>query len=568
MKSLYLAIVMFTLSPSGLHLAAQDVSKKYLKNQTVTVAECNSFYFNLSDNFENVTINEEGLSDANRPIYSVLLTSDAKYDSTKLCLMIMNGIHPGEPCGIDASMNFAYWLLTESKAILSKINVIIIPIYNVDGAQNRNGFSRANQNGPEEYGFRGNAINLDLNRDFIKADSRNTLVFQQLFHRYKPHIFADTHISDGADYTYTMTLIDSQKDKISPVISSYMQQSFLPQLYKIMKKRNDEMIPYVETIDESPDSGIVAFMDGCRYSTGYTSLFNTFSFVTESHMLKPYPEQVQSTFNLLQSIAEYSSQHGNDIISIKKKAEEYTKTQKVFGLDWQLDKTKSDSLLFKGYGAEYVTSTVTNSPYIVYNRSKPYEKMIPYFNTYTATVTTKLPQAYVIPQQWEKVVERLRQSNIEMSRLNADTTILVTATYIKDYSSPKRPYENHHLHSKIELTRENHHVQFSKGDFVIYCNQAGNAYLANVLEANAPDGFFAWNFFDAILNQKEWFSPYLFQPIAQKLLSQNPELKSDFEKYVRDNKFEKNEWEQLAYIYRHSPYYEKSHNRYPVFRIE
>lgn len=563
-----ICLVMGLVCYCGSSLSAQDVSKKYLKNQTVTVDECNAFYFDLQNKYENVIVRQEGLSDANHPIYAVVITDNGIYDSTKVCLMIMNGIHPGEPCGIDASMSFAAWLVTEGKHILSKINVVIIPIYNVDGAYNRNTHSRANQNGPEEYGFRGNAINLDLNRDFIKADSRNTFVFQQLYHKHKPHVFADTHISDGADYSYTMTLIDSQKDKISHIISGYMQQTFLPQLYKMMKSKNDEMVPYVETMNETPDSGIVAFMDGSRYSTGYTSLFNTFSFVTESHMLKPYPAQVQSTLNLLQCIATYCGQNGKDIVAIKHKADEHTKLQREFGLHWQLDKTKYDSILFKGYAAEQLNSPITNMPYYQYNQSNPYEKKIPFYTTYTATVTTTLPKAYIIPQQWDKVIERLRYSNITMTTLNSDTAILVKATYIKEYASPKRPYESHYLHTKIETAKEQQKIQFYKGDVVIYCNQVGNAYLANVLEANAPDGFFAWNFFDGILSQKEWFSPYLFQPIAQKLLSENPQLKLDFEKYVRENKLEKDEWEQLAYIYRHSPYYEKSHNRYPVFQME
>nr|MBK9653890.1 hypothetical protein [Bacteroidota bacterium] len=185
----------------------------------------------------------------------------------------------------------------DSKKLLDNVNLIIIPIYNVDGALNRNSYSRANQNGPKEYGFRGNAINLDLNRDFMKCDSRNTFFFHRVYHLFKPEIFVDTHISDGADYTYTMTLIATQHNKFHPVLAAYMDTVMLPFLYNGMDKKNNTMFPYVESVAEIPDSGIAGFLDIPRFSTGYTSLFNTISFVTETHMLKPYPAQVQATID-------------------------------------------------------------------------------------------------------------------------------------------------------------------------------------------------------------------------------------------------------------------------------
>lgn len=53
----------------------------------------------------------------------------------------------------------------------NNVTFSFILCYNVGGMMNRSSSSRANQDGPEEYGFRGNSQNLDLNRDFIKMDS-------------------------------------------------------------------------------------------------------------------------------------------------------------------------------------------------------------------------------------------------------------------------------------------------------------------------------------------------------------------------------------------------------------
>ena len=86
-----------------------------------------------------------------------------------------------------------------------------IPVYNVDGALSRQDTSRVNQNGPEAFGFRGNARHLDLNRDFIKADSLNARTFAQVFTRWDPDVMVDTHTSNGADYQHVVTLIATQQ---------------------------------------------------------------------------------------------------------------------------------------------------------------------------------------------------------------------------------------------------------------------------------------------------------------------------------------------------------------------
>jgi len=151
----------------------------------------------------------------------------------KRVLLINNGIHPGEPEGIDASMMLARDLLKGNK-IPANVVICIIPLYNIDGSHNRTSTSRANQNGPLAYGFRGNSRNLDLNRDFIKTDSKNSASFQQIFNTWNPEVFVDTHTSNGSDYQYTMTLIPTQKDKLNQVLSTYLTGQMVPSLYKEM----------------------------------------------------------------------------------------------------------------------------------------------------------------------------------------------------------------------------------------------------------------------------------------------------------------------------------------------
>ena len=206
---------------------------------------------------------------------------------------------------------------------LENLVIIVIPIYNIGGALNRNSTTRANQNGPESYGFRGNAQNLDLNRDFIKCDSKNAQTFNQIFTEWQPDVFVDNHTSNGADYPYTMTLIDTQKDKLHPLLSEYMQTTMVPDLYHKMAEKKWEMAPYVNPVKMVPDSGIACFLETPRFSSGYTTLFNSLGFIGETHMLKPFDKRVEATYALMESLLEVVSRDHQKIKNHKKKSKQF-----------------------------------------------------------------------------------------------------------------------------------------------------------------------------------------------------------------------------------------------------
>ena len=184
--------------------------------------------------------------------------------------------------------------------------IAIIPAYNVGGMMNRNSFSRANQNGPEEYGFRGNAQNLDLNRDFIKMDSENAKTFAKIFHSLDPDVFVDTHVSNGADYQYTLTYISSTKERMAPALMKLTYQELLPALTVQLKKKKWDLFPYVDLVKETPKDGIQAFNDLPRYAMGYAALFDALSFTVETHMLKPFSQRVEATHDFLSELIQWT----------------------------------------------------------------------------------------------------------------------------------------------------------------------------------------------------------------------------------------------------------------------
>ena len=175
---------------------------------------------------------------------------------------------------------------------------------------------------------------------------------------------------------------------------------------------------------------------------------------------------------------------------------------------------------------------------------------------------------YIVPQAWKEVIERLKLNTIEMAQLSRDTALLAEVYYIEDYSSSHEPYEGHYLHSNVKLKKEQQLIQFYKGDYVVLATTKNNRYLVETLEPQGMDSYFAWGFFDAILQQKEWFSPFVFEERAEEILKQNPSLKTEFEtKQKQDTAFAKDAFAQLNFIYQHSDYFEKTYKRYPVARL-
>ncbi|MDZ7879512.1 MAG: M14 family zinc carboxypeptidase [Saprospiraceae bacterium] len=517
-----------------------------------------------------------GTSDCGEPLRVAVISSDKTFTpqsarkAGKLVLFINNAIHPGEPEGVDASMLFVRDLVINPKntVFLKNIVVIIIPFYNVDGVLNRYATSRVNQNGPSAYGFRGNAQNLDLNRDFVKCDTRNAMNFNQLFTKWQPDIFIDNHTSNGSDYQYTMTCIATQQSKLAPQLADYQQNSLLPQLYAAMKAVNFEMTPYVN-FDENPANGIIGFMDAPRYSTGYAALHHVIGFMPETHMLKPFPARVRGTLAFEQAIFKICFDDKNKIIAAKQAAVDfYKKEKKRFELNWKLDTTQRKSLIFKGYEAKMKPSEVSGLPRLWYDRNAPFEKKVPYFNFFTPSVFSEKPTAYIVPQAYQKVIERLRWNGVSMRALAADTLVEVQLYRIKNFKSSANPYEGHHPNNSVELSTETQKLQYKKGDFWITLNQNANRYIIETLEPQGMDSFFSWNFFDGILNQKEGYSDYVFEDIAADMLKSSPELRQKLEdKRKNDPKFATDAAAQLDFVYKNSVYYEPTHQLYPVGRV-
>jgi hypothetical protein len=558
-SSILLAFLFFTIiqvSCSEKQDHHFDFDTRFEKSEgleTATYSEIVTFYEALAKAHPSISVYSMQKTDSGRPLQLVTYNPDRTFTSefgderSKTLILINNGIHPGESDGIDASMMLMRDL-AEGKIKSPKNTIVaVIPVYNIGGALHRN---------------------YDLNRDFIKTDTKNALAFTDIFRTIKPDVFIDNHVSNGADYQYTLTHLFTQHNKLGGPLGEYLHTSFMPQLEDSLALKKWDITPYVNVFNSTPEKGFSQFNDSPRYSTGYTSLYNTLGMMVETHMLKPYKERVEGTYELMSSMINIVDADADVIIAKRIKNFNHFKKGDVYPLSWSVDTTKASTLTFKGYEGEMIDSEITGFKRLKFDKEKPFTKEVSYQNYFTPTTSVTIPEKYIIPKGYWNVIDRLRENKVRMTSVKKDSTMDATVYHIADYKTRQSPYEGHYLHYNTTIIATTENVAVRKGDLIVDTNQEGMRYLLETLEPAATDSFFNWNFFDTILQQKEGFSPYVWEDQAKKLLDDNPDVMKAFEaKKKAEPSFAKSWYAQLDWLHKKSPNYEEAHLRYPIIRV-
>lgn len=506
-------------------------------NQSTTWHECIAFYERLAADFPAVlSFFQIGSSDAGLPLHAGVVSADGVFEREHIAhagrpvFFNNNGIHPGEPEGIDACMALVrdFCMQPERLAALGDTVFLFIPVYNVDGCLNRQASSRVNQLGPEQFGFRANGRNLDLNRDFIKCDSLAAQAFNRFFTAWDPAVMVDTHTSNGADYQYTMTLIHTQSDKLGDGLGPFLRDTMLPAIYQAMDQRGWPTCPYVNPVKITPDDGIEDFLEVPRFSTGYAALHHTIGFMPETHMLKPFADRYASMRALLEVVLAFTVAQAPTIQALRRAARQAAVTRRAWPVCWTPDYGRPSSFRFKGYAAVQRPSKLGNYSRLAYDRDQPWERDIAWFNRCQAQVTVATPKRYLVPQAWREVIERLQWNGVLLERLPSDQTLHGLVYYIDEVVSRPTPYEGHLFHEQVRVSSHAATIQARAGDVLVPLDQPNARYAVETLEPQAHDSFFRWGFFNSIMERKEAFSDYVFEDTALEMLQAEPALRDAF----------------------------------------
>jgi murein tripeptide amidase MpaA len=491
----------------------------------------------------------------------------------RILLLIQACIHPGEPEGKDAGLMLIRDLVILHKfpGLLDRVSILFIPIFNADGHERFGPFNRINQNGPKETGWRVTATNLNLNRDFLKADAPEMKAWLKMFSTWMPDFFIDTHTTDGADYQYVLTYQMEIYGNMDPGLTEWTRNSFLTNWTGKMKDAGYPVFPYIEFRSwHDPMSGIENSVAPPMLSQGYTSLLNRPGLLIETHMLKTYEQRVSGTYEALVSALEILSGEAEKLRTLERHADEDVSSsafrQKDFPLRFE---TTGDSTLADFLGIDFgkVKSEITGEKYYVYGKTKTTFRL-PVFSTTKPAVTARLPEAYIIPAEWKTVIDLIGLHGIKYTLTRHDTDLMVAGWKLSNPRWQTNPYEGRHplvsfTPSEISGTRK-----FSAGSAIIDLAQPGARIIAQMLEPGGDGSLLYWGFFDAIFEQKEYAENYVMEPLAVRMLAEDPALKAEFEKKkAMDTAFAKNPNAILNWFYNKSPYRDPAREIYPVCKL-
>lgn len=524
-----------------------------------------------------VKINTIGYSHQKREIKVVIVSTDKIFNpaeakrKNKAVILVQNCIHPGEVEGKDACMLMLREMLIskEKEDLLKNIILLIIPVLNVDGHERRSPFNRPNQNGPKQIGWRTNALNLNLNRDYLKAESNEIKAFLALFNEWLPDFFIDNHTTNGADYQYHITYGIPTHQNLDKNLVSYIKTRFLP--YMIPKVEGDGFIvgPYMEFKHGTVESGILDLAAPPRLSHGYCAAQNRIGLLVETHSLKPFENRVFSTKSMMEHTIKFVSENHSEIISLNKQADyNPTKTYLIDKKKFPLVLTESgkyETYKFKGYEWYEEYSAVMGVTVRKYT-SNPIEIEIPIFNQCKSKVKISVPEAYLIPAEYQFVIDKLKLHDVKIFKCNNAIIAEVERYRFSDITFAKKPYEGR-LQPSFSSNLFKEKVQINKNFFLVPTNQRTLRIIVNLLEPDGVDSLVSWGFFNHIFERKEYAEAYIMEPIAQQMLKNDPELRNEFKKKCEDQSFCNNPFERLDFFYKRSPFYDKNENVYPIMRI-
>ncbi|MCX6280944.1 MAG: M14 family metallopeptidase [Bacteroidetes bacterium] len=510
----------------------------------------------------------------------------------RVILLLQACIHPGESEGKDAGLMLVRDMVIGNAAgdlhktagfghgapssafknILDKVSLLFIPIFNVDGHERFGPYNRINQNGPKEMGWRVNANNLNLNRDYLKAETPEMKSWLKLFNHWLPELFIDSHTTDGADYQYVLTYLVEIFGDMDPGLTAWSRDCFIPGMKDHLMNSGFPSFPYVNFRGwHDPKSGLISSVAPPMLSQGYTALRNRPGLLIETHMLKPYNQRVEGTYECIKTCMEILQKEGKHLQKLEQEADRFLESgeflKQAFPL--QFETSMKDSLMTDFLGVEYtvVKSGISGGDWIKYSKT-PATFRIPYFSTARPLLSVNLPLAYIIPVEWVEIIARLELHGAAIRRLARDTVISIQTYKFTDPKWQQNSYEGHHPMTKIACEEITETRLIPRGSAIVVLNQQCGRIIPHFLEPKGNGSMLYWGYFDAVFEQKEYAENYVLEPLALKMLEENPGLLTEFEsKKASDTAFAKSSQLILNWFYNKSLYADKRKGIYPVVKI-
>lgn len=519
-----------------------------------------------------------GTTPEGRPMLAFIASDDGTLSAEKAAergrpvVLFHGGIHAGEIDGKDAG----FWLLRDllegkvAEGALSKVTAVFIPVLNVDGHERFGTNNRPNQAGPAAMGWRVTADNLNLNRDFTKAEAAETRALLALLDAWDPIVYLDLHVTDGAQFEHDVAVIFEPQES-GPLALRALGKRLRQSLFQKLERQGHLPLPFYPSLirEEDPTSGFRLGIAPPRFSSAYWALRNRFGVLVETHSWKPYAHRVKTTYDVVAGFLELAREDAEGWVKAAKQADaaDASKAARELPLVWKHGE-KATPLAFRGVAYRFETSPVSGERIVRYEPETKAIWEVPYFATPVPKLSVSLPGegGYLVPPAhvaWVKAklqTHGLRFTLLPTSRAASVEAFRATATSFSSAS-----YEGR---QRLEVTgswsRESR--ELPGGTLFVPLAQPGRELVAHLFEPAAPDSFLAWGFFNAHFEQKEYIEDYVLEPWAAELLAKDPEVKAAFEAKLKDPAFAKDPRARMRFFYERHPSYDAALNLYPVLR--
>lgn len=521
-----------------------------------------------------------GVSGEGRPLPLLILSRDGAFTPEAArrrgctVVLVQNCIHPGECEGKDASLALAReMVITRAQAdLLDHVVLLVMPIFNVDGHERFGPYHRINQTGPAEMGWRVTATNLNLNRDYTKADAVEMRAWLRLWHTWQPDLFIDNHTTNGSDHRYDVFYAATTTPPTAEPVAAWTRDVLLPGVLEPLAAAGYATLLYCWPRNESDlSAGLQAVGPfGARYSTGYASLCNRPALLVETHSLKPYGRRVQATYDLLVAALRTVRRDADGLRRAIQTADREAVARRGADPDGHVPlrigpHDTPRRIVYRGCEVRRRASEITGGEIIEYTGT-PVDVEADLYDQTRVELAVPPPAAYLVPPQWTDVIDRLALHGVQSFRLTESRTLEVEVDHFSQVTFDQRPYEGRQVpHYQVERRIERQ--TFGPGTVVVPLDQPRARLIAHLLEAEAPDSLAAWGFFNAVFEQKEYFEAFIMEPIARRMLAEDAALRAEFErKLAAEAEFAGNPGRRLDFFYRRSPWWDARHNVYPVMR--
>ncbi|BDC52941.1 hypothetical protein F183_A52560 [Bryobacterales bacterium F-183] len=541
--------------------------------------ECVAFYRKLEEASPLAKLTSIGKTPEGRELYVFVASKDKAFTPAaaartgKPVVFIQNAIHPGENGGKDASMMLFRDVLASKKlaAWLDQVILITIPVFNIDGHENVSAYHRINEQGPDGFGFRATSTRLNLNRDYIKADGPEMKAWLKMYNAWLPDLLIDNHVTDGADMQYDILVSSHEAPEVHPAVGQWVGKTYLPGLFKAMEADGHVIGWYGIPVSAQPGSTVRGSGYSPRYSTSYAAAQNRAALLIETHSLKSFKVRTWSHYNVMKHSIDLVVATGAALRRAVKEADGATASIKPGDevvLEAKVNPAVTEPYVVRALKSEMYAGTAAGGqvrrylPEALDIPVKLSRELIP-------AMSVKAPKGYIVPASQGEVIELLKLHGVRAEPVTKERVEEFTTYRLLQPRFASAPFEGRFLVNAFEQKTSKEKHTIPAGSVYVPMEQRAARVAMHILEPMGPDSLVRWGFFHGLFEQKEYFSDYIFEPIAEEMLEKDAKLKAEFEaKVAKEEAFAKNPRARLQWLYERSPFLEQDKGRYPIVRVE